>query len=167
MRTLHLLRHAKSAWDIEGQPDRERGLSRRGRRDAPRMGRALATRLAPMTVHASTARRAQLTLRGLCEGWPALGDIVHESVEELYTFSGEDVRHWISSCSPASSALFVLGHNPGLTDLVNELVGRHILDNLPTAGYVELRLDIDHWGALRHGCAELSDRLFPRELPED
>ena len=45
MKTLHLLRHAKSSWDNPGQPDRERGLNKRGKRDAPRMGEALAQRI--------------------------------------------------------------------------------------------------------------------------
>ena len=68
MKTLHLLRHAKSAWDQPHLSDRERGLNKRGRRDAPRIGEMLAQRLAPMSIAVSPARRAQLTLEGLCTG---------------------------------------------------------------------------------------------------
>lgn len=166
MKTLHLLRHAKSAWDKPDLPDRERGLNKRGRRDAPRMGRALAQRLAPMPVHASPAQRAQLTLRGLVDGWPALGEIAHHTEESLYTFDVNELMNWIARQPPAQSALFIVSHNPALTDLVNELAPDAGLDNLPTAGYAQLTLDIDHWRDLVQGCATLVYTLFPRELAD-
>ena len=58
----------------------------------------------------------------------------------------------------------MISHNPGLTELVNALCGEPVLDNLPTCGYACLRLHIDLWSELGHGCAELETRLFPREL---
>ena len=76
MKTLHLLRHAKSAWDQPGLADRQRGLNKRGKRDAPRMGAALAAMIPPQSVAVSPAKRAQLTLDGLCAGWPALADLL-------------------------------------------------------------------------------------------
>ena len=66
MKTLHLLRHAKSSWNEPYRSDRERGLNKRGRRDAPRMGMALANSVDPLAVCVSPARRAQLTLEGVC-----------------------------------------------------------------------------------------------------
>jgi len=164
MQTLHLLRHAKSAWDQPGLADRERPLNRRGQRDAPRMGRALAGQLAPCRVHTSPARRAQLTLRGLCAGWPALAELEHSVDEDLYTFCSDDLASWIAHSGGAAPELFVISHNPGLTDLVNELAGKFVLDNLPTAGYAQLALDIDCWSSLVQGCAELRYTLFPRQL---
>ena len=162
--TLLLLRHAKSDWGDAGGGDFERGLNQRGRRDAPKMGAALAGLLAPQVIHASPARRAQLTLQGLCAGWTALADQPHYTEEDLYTFSGADLFEWIAAQDDACSALFVISHNPGLTDLVNALVGHDSLDNLPTAGYVELMLRIDHWRDLRQGCAMLEYSLFPKQL---
>ncbi len=167
MKTLHLLRHAKSSWSEPGLSDRERGLNQRGRRDAPRMGRALAQQMAPMTVAVSPARRAQLTLDGLCDGWPALGDLPHYTEEDLYTFSSEDVMEWICAQDDSHPALFVIGHNPALTELVNELTGEYTLDNLPTAGYARLGLAIDHWSELRGGCGVLEQCLLPRQLADD
>ena len=81
------MRHAKSSWDDAAVSDRERGLNNRGRRNAPRMGRALADHMQPMMIRVSPARRAQLTLGGLQDGWPALGDFQHRTEEALYTFS--------------------------------------------------------------------------------
>ena len=167
MKTLHLLRHAKSSWSEPGLADRERGLNKRGRRDAPRMGRALAQQMAPMSVAVSPARRAQLTLEGLCNGWPALGDLPHYTEQDLYTFSGEEVLEWIGAQADSHRALFLIGHNPAFTELVNQLAGEYVLDNLPTAGYVRLSLALERWSELRAGCGVLEQSLFPRQLTDD
>ena len=164
MKTLHLLRHAESSWDNPRQPDRERGLNNRGKRDAPRMGEALAQRMAPMAVDASPARRAQLTLDGVCDGWPALAEMDHRTVEDLYTFSAEDLFEWLRGRDDEQSAVFIIGHNPALTDLANALAGDDGLANLPTAGYLELSLQIDRWRDIRQGCALIEFSLFPRQL---
>ena len=164
MKVLHLMRHAKSSWDQPGLADRDRGLNKRGRRDAPRMGAVLSQRLAPISIAVSPARRAQLTLEGLCDGWPALRDLQHDTEEALYTFSADDLLGWIASQEDSHRRLFMIGHNPAFTDLVNHLTGGHSLDNLPTAGYVELALAIDRWRDLREACAVMSHCLFPKQL---
>lgn len=167
MKTLHLLRHAKSSWRESGLSDRDRGLNKRGRRDAPRMGRALARQIAPMSVAVSPARRAQLTLDGLCKGWPAMGEMSHHTEEDLYTFSGREVLEWITCQADSRHALFLIGHNPAFTDVVNELSGSYVLDNLPTAGYARLSLEIGDWGELRRGCGMLEHCLIPRQLSDE
>jgi len=164
MKTLHLLRHAKSSWDQPGLSDRERGLNKRGVRDAPRMGEALAQRMAPLSIAVSPARRAQLTLDGLCAGWTELGGLPHYTEEDLYTFSSQDLFEWVAGQEGDHGDLFIISHNPALTDLVNTLTGQYSLDNLPTAGYVELALQLDHWRNLRHGCAVVQYSLFPKQL---
>ena len=166
MKTLHLLRHAKSAWDRPALPDRERGLNTRGRRDAPRMGAALARRMTPMPAAVSAAKRARLTLEGLCSGWPALAAQPHRVDEELSPISDEDLFHWIAAQDDGQGALFLIGHNPALTDLINTLCGSRCVENLPTAGYVRLALHIDRWRDLLQGCAVIEERLFPKELPD-
>lgn len=167
MKTLHLLRHAKSSWDQPGLADSQRGLNRRGKRDAPRMGRALATMLPPLGLYVSAARRARLTLEGLCAGWPDLADQAHVIVEDLYTFSAHDLRRWLARCDDELPQLFIIGHNPALTDLVNQLAGREVMANLPTAGYVQMALAVDHWSQLVQGCGTVVTSLFPRQLPHD
>ena len=164
MKTLYLLRHAKSAWDSPGLPDRERGLNKRGRRDAPRMGAALAGRLAAMPMWVSPARRAQLTLAGLCSAWPGLAELAHRTEPDLYTFSADDVLAWLQARDDADAGIFIIGHNPALTDLANVLAGERVLANLPTAGYLELGLDIDRWRDLGQGCGQIEYSLFPRQL---
>jgi phosphohistidine phosphatase len=164
MKTLHLLRHAKSSWDEPGLSDRERCLNKRGERDAPRMGEALSRRMEPMAIDASPALRAQLTLEGLCDGWPALGEMEHRNDEDLYTFSAGDLFEWLRERDDQRQALFLIGHNPALTELANALAADDGLANLPTAGFLELSLQIDRWRDLRQGCGVIEFSLFPRQL---
>ncbi len=164
MKTLHLLRHAKSDWSGPSVADRDRGLNDRGERDAPRMGAALAQRLQPQVIIASPARRAQLTLRGLCAGWPALAGLAHRTDEDLYTFSAHDLLAWLQRQDDSGASLFLLGHNPALTDLVNTLAPDAGLANLPTAGYVQLQLPIKRWRDAGDCRGELVWQLVPRDL---
>ena len=164
MKTLHLLRHAKSAWDQPGLSDRERPLNKRGRRDAPRMGEALAKMIEPLPVAASPARRAQLTLGRLCDGWPELSALTHRTEEALYTFSVDQLLEFIRAQDDGLAALFLIGHNPALTDLVNSLGRGDYLPNLPTAGYARLVLEIDVWRELSSGCGRVEQLLFPKQL---
>ena len=167
MKILHLLRHAKSAWDQPGLADRQRGLNKRGKRDAPRMGAALAAMIPPQSVAVSPANRAQLTLDGLCAGWPALADLHHYTEEDLYTFDSRDLLEWIAAQDDRHGSLFLIGHNPGLTDLVNVVSGSWVLDNLPTAGYARLDLAIERWAALGEGVGTLACTLFPKQLTQE
>jgi phosphohistidine phosphatase len=177
VKTLYLLRHAKSSWDQPGLNDHERDLNERGRRDAPRMGAALAERLAPQIIHCSTALRARQTLAGLCDGWPAIAGLPHLFHEALYTFDYRGLLRWLQAQDDQSvpsagtvgkgeNSRFIIAHNPGLTDLCNQLCGRRALDNLPTAGFLALELEVSRWGEVVEGCGELVDYQFPRDLPK-
>ena len=166
MKVLHLMRHAKSAWDEPGLSDRERRLNKRGRLAAPRMGAALSRLLAPQVMAVSAARRAQLTLAGVCDGWSGLAELEHQTSEDLYTFDSDDLQHWLRRQPDSFAELFIIGHNPALTDLVNELAPAAGLVNLPTAGYVQLRLALNRWSELRPGVGTVAYRLFPRELAD-
>ncbi|WP_116367226.1 SixA phosphatase family protein [Parahaliea mediterranea] len=164
MKTLHLLRHAKSSWRNPALRDWERPLNRRGQRDAPRMGSALAGELRPQPVYCSPALRARLTLEGICAGWPALAGQPHQICESLYTFNYRDLMEWLPTVPAQQASLFLIGHNPAFTDLANHLAAQPVLDNLPTAGYLRLALPIDNWGELARAPARVEARLFPREL---
>lgn len=163
---LLLLRHAKSSWSSPGTPDRDRGLNNRGRRNAPQMGRALAARLEPCAVHVSPAQRAQRTLGGLQDGWPSLQAFPHLIEEALYTFSATALVSWIAGQDKACNKLFLIGHNPAFTDLINWICDETALPNLPTAGFVQLELVVDSWAHLEPGCGQIVMRLFPKELAD-
>jgi phosphohistidine phosphatase len=163
---LYLLRHAKSSWDDASVGDRDRGLNNRGQRNAPRMGRALAALMEPQAARVSPARRAQLTLGGLQDGWPELQACDHQTEEALYTFSADQLVTFIRTQGDTSDSLFLIGHNPGLTDLVNWICGVTVLANLPTAGFAHLSLAISSWPELDRDCGRLHTRLVPKELDD-
>jgi phosphohistidine phosphatase len=73
----------------------------------------------------------------------------------------------VAARDDSRTSLFLIGHNPALTDLVNTLARDARLDNLPTAGYARLSLAIPHWADVAARCGRLEQSLFPRELPGD
>jgi phosphohistidine phosphatase len=161
---LYILRHAKSSWDDASISDRERGLNSRGRRDAPRMGRAIADLMEPQQALVSPARRAQLTLGGLQDSWAELRAFEHRTEEAMYTFSVQDLIVFLAAQEEKTDSLFLIGHNPALTDLVNWICGVTVMANLPTAGFVHLCLAIPSWSELDRGCGRMHTRLAPKEL---
>ena len=166
MKNLYLLRHAKSSWDDPSLSDAERPLNGRGRRDAPLMGAALGARLVPMTFHVSPAVRAQSTFRLVQKNWKGLKKRHCKIEPALYTFDYREILAWLATQPPEAERIVILGHNPALTDTVNYFVGPGTLDNLPTAGWVELALGIEDWSAIHsaHSQGQLLYRLFPKEL---
>ena len=166
MKTLYLLRHAKSSWGDASLPDIERPLNARGQRDAPRMGAALGERYSPMTFYVSPAERAQQTFRAVQRNWKGLKKRHGVTSQALYTFDYREVLDWISQQTDELERLALVGHNPAFTDLVNYFVGPDTLENLPTAGWAELMLPIDNWSqvAASEGQGELVYLLFPKEL---
>ena len=94
-------------------------------------------------------------------------DLSHCTEEDLYTFSSAEVLEWIASQTDSHQAFFLIGHNPAFTEVVNELSGSYVLDNLPTAGYARLSLEIKSWGELCSGCGMLEHYLVPRQLNDE
>ena len=168
MKTLYLLRHAKSSWGDPSLSDIERPLNTRGERDAPRMGAALGARYAPMTFYVSPAERAQSTFAGIQTQWPGLRVEQGSTVAALYTFDYRKLLEWIEGQSDEASALALIGHNPALTELIYYFAGPTPLAHLPTAGWAELRIDMECWSwvNLARGCGELIYSLVPRTLRE-
>ena len=144
MRTLTLIRHAKSSWKDPSLSDRDRPLNKRGRRDAPEMGRRLAARSgAPDLLISSPAVRAWTTAVAIAEavGYPV--DAV-QADERLYMASPSEILAVLRDLGGGLERIFLVAHNPGLTDLVNELSSPAV-DNVPTCGVVELRVEAERW----------------------
>lgn len=146
--------------------DRDRPLNARGERDAPRMGEALGRRMSPMRFHVSPAERAQQTFHALCAAWPGLEVLHGTTIPALYTFDYRQVLDWITACGVVDDTLALVGHNPAFTELVCYLVNPNALDNLPTAGWVEIGLPIDRWQDIQstQHKGELLYWLFPKML---
>jgi phosphohistidine phosphatase len=164
MKTLTLVRHAKSSWKDRGLPDHERPLNKRGRRDAPIMGERLAERAVEVDLLiSSSATRALATAEALAAaldyGWD---EIVVE--ERLYAADAEEVLEVIEEQEDWVDRLMVVGHNPELTVLANQLSALDI-ENVPTCGVLELEYDVERWGEIadREPVAALFD--YPKKTP--
>jgi phosphohistidine phosphatase len=143
MKTLILIRHAKSSWKRPELPDRLRPLNKRGRRDAPVMGERLAKReVKPDAIISSPATRALTTAETIAReiGYPE-EDIRLD--ERLYGASAFEMIEIIQEIDDALDCVMLFGHNPGLTDLANDL-GCEV-DNVVTCGVIALEFDVDSW----------------------
>jgi len=162
MKTLLILRHAKSSWDDHGLRDHDRPLSPRGARDAPRMGSHIMDEdLVPETIISSTAVRA-LSTAELAAGRMSPSPRI-ETTPELYLASPHDYLEVLDELGGDAERVMVVGHNPGITALVTRLTG--VLEEMPTAALAAVDLDIDTWGEISSGPrGELRGFWIPKEL---
>ena len=170
MKTLLLLRHAKSSWDEEPLRDFDRPLAPRGRKAAARMGRLLAERgLVPDHILCSTARRARETYDGVAPKLPRSAEITFE--DRLYMAEPATLLRLVRRLPDDADTVLLIGHNPGLEQFARQLAGSGDGDALgrmahkfPTAALAVLRFDRDRWSDLALSDGRLEAFVAPREL---
>lgn len=165
MKTLLVLRHAKSSWDDSSVEDHDRGLNARGRRDAPRMGDLVRElRLSPDVIISSDAVRAHLTAEAAAEAMGFTGEIRLEP--RLYLAGPADIIALLGRLEPpTATTVMIVGHNPGLEELVERLTRES--HDLPTAALAEIALPIDRWRDLTESTpGDLRGLWRPKELNE-
>ena len=164
MKTLLLLRHGKSSWQESGLADHERPLNKRGLRDAPRMGKLLKKKsLTPDVILSSTALRARTTAEVVSEKSKHRGEVLLD--DRLYLASPETIVEILREVSPVDSTkVMVVGHNPGLENIVRSLTGKS--EFFPTAALAQIELPLKDWSelALAEKAGRLVDLWRPREL---
>ncbi|WP_328483230.1 histidine phosphatase family protein [Streptomyces sp. NBC_00377] len=166
-RRLVVLRHAKSAWPA-GVPDHERPLAPRGRRDAPAAGRVLAgAGCLPDLALCSTAARARATWESAAAEWGAPPPVRFDP--RLYGADVPELLDVVHETPAAVGTLLLVGHNPGLQELVLELAGDGPDDALdevrlkfPTSATAVLTWYGPGWSALTPGTALLTSMAVPR-----
>jgi phosphohistidine phosphatase len=154
VKTLYLLRHAKSSWDDPSIVDFDRPLNKRGLRDAPFMGKLLAGMgEMPGIIVTSPARRALTTARLFAEafGLPPAGLV---EIAPLYAASPETILDVISELDDAFESAMVVGHNPGLTQVAAAL-SPGALNHMPTCSVAAFSLDVDSWMKIRPGTGRM------------
>ncbi len=149
MKTLLLLRHAKSSWDNSDQSDHDRPLNDRGKIDAPRVGEFLREeQLRPDLVLSSTAKRARKTAKKAID---ASGfELGIDLRPDLYL---ADVGVWmriLRSVPDEVNCVLAVGHNPGIEDMVHILTGPG-RPAMPTAALAQIELPLEHWSDLAPG----------------
>ena len=161
MKTLTLVRHAKSSWKDTSLADRDRPLSKRGERDAPEMGqRIVAAGIRPSLIVSSPAVRAWSTARIIADaiGYPR--EFLQRD-KSLYLASVNTILDVIVAQDNGFNSLMLVGHNPGFTDFANYLVPG-LTNNIPTAGVVCVQLDTDDWSLYDKPGVELVLYDFPK-----
>lgn len=161
-KTLTLIRHAKSSWDDPSMRDFDRPLNERGHGAAPDMGKRLLRRgQCPDRVYCSSARRARETALILAKavGFPE-ADIKAES--ELYLADRGRLLERIRRFPDDADEIWLVGHNPDLTELANHLAGFHT-DNLPTCAVFRVRFDCHSWQVIEPGSARLLEFDTPKQ----
>lgn len=144
MKRLFIVRHAKSSWKYPELDDFDRPLNKRGRRDLPDMADRFAiSEYLPDLLISSPAKRALVTAKGYAK---ALG--INESNIERdknhYLASSQGLIELIQNFDDKADCVMIFGHNPGLTDLINDLSDFR-LDNLPTCGICGIAFNFSSW----------------------
>ncbi|MFZ1744120.1 MAG: histidine phosphatase family protein [Pontixanthobacter sp.] len=170
MKTLGLLRHAKSDWDDISTRDFDRGLNDRGRRGARLIGQHIADYGTEWgKLLASSAERVQRTIEA------ALPDMEAISDKRLYLASVDTIIEVIQEYAGDADSVLVAAHNPGLQEMLFALVppsGENALfdeaaTKYPTASFAVLELNIDDWTDLASDCGRLVHFKRPRDLDPD
>jgi phosphohistidine phosphatase len=170
MKSLHLLRHAKSSWKEPGLDDIERPLNRRGIGACATMAAYMANgAMMPDLVLCSPARRARETLDRLGEHWGQTPSAVYP--EALYLAAPETLLTEIRAVDDAVGVLLVLGHNPGLAALARSLAGTGAEADLaglggkfPTAALASFEFAAQHWKDVAPGAGRLVAYATPKGL---
>lgn len=162
MKTLLLLRHAKSSWANDRLSDFERPLNDRGRHDAPRIGKLIRQHdLTPDKIISSSAKRAAGTAKLVALDASFDGDIQY--TEQLYLAEPATYISLARQCDDSIDILMLVGHNPGIEQTVELLTG--IEEQMPTAALACIRLPIDRWSELGTGKGYALESLWrPKEL---
>ncbi len=167
-RHLLLLRHGKSDWSDESLVDFERALAPRGRRAANLIGRWLcAASIVPELVISSPALRARQTTERVCRR-AALGLDRVRWEQSIYEAGVETLLALLKAVPSPTSGVLLVGHNPGLEELLRLLVGDAAARGsggklLPTAALAWIEIGGD-WRDIRARCGRLRDLVRPREL---
>jgi len=165
MKTLLLMRHAKSSWKNPELSDIERPLNKRGKKDAPFMGTMLKEKeLVPQLILSSTAVRARQTTELVAAACDFVGDILY--LEPFYLAESAAYLSGLATLPNDTELVMVVGHNPGLEGLLQILSGR--IEALPTGTIAYLSLPIASWHDLHTDTeGELLELLLPPDEEEE
>ncbi len=165
MKTLYLMRHAKSSWKDPSLADHQRPLNPRGEKAAPRMGKRLKKKGVELDViFSSDAKRAMQTAAAMADvlGLPP-NDIRPDP--KLYNAEPDAIFKAVNQFDDQWENVMVVAHNPRITDLANRFYSEPIA-NIPTAGMVELRFDAPSWRKIDRNNLWFATVDFPKRKPK-
>ena len=162
MKDICLVRHAKSSWKYPKLDDFERPLNKRGRKNAPFMGKIVhQLRFSPDLIIASPASRAAMTARIFAFeiNYP-LEKIQY--LASVYESDEIDLILILKGLDDSLNKVMLIGHNPALTHLANS-IGNHPISNIPTSGVFCVTLDITSWSGIKQDSGKLKYFEFPKK----
>ena len=170
MKTLYLLRHAKSNWGSPELDDHDRPLAARGERAAAVMGVHFAQQqYQPSLVLCSSALRTRQTLEALLPHLPGHPELVVE--EGIYLASCGQLLTRVQELDDGQSGVLLIGHNPGIAELAQTLAGsgeraslRRLAARFPTAASAVCEFDLQRWRDLAPGSGHLLSYATPKDL---
>ena len=160
MKTLYLIRHAKSSWKNPDLSDKERPLNKRGKNDAPFMGKLLKEKkIIPELIISSDAVRAKKTSYAIAK------ELNYEKenivlTDEIYEASSLELLNQIKQFSQDFNSIMLFGHNPSLTSMHNYLTN-HYIDNIPTCGIVGIEFQ-NQWANITEGSGKFLFFIYPK-----
>ncbi len=160
MKTLYLVRHAKSSWkhDVD---DHKRPLKNRGERDGRLVSKQVKDEIKPpQKIISSDATRALSTAIFFKKALK-VEDANFETNHDLYDFSGQNVMRIIKSLDDSLERVMIVGHNHAFTSVAN-MLGNKYIENVPTCGFVMLEFDEKSWSDITTG--KTVKTIFPRDL---
>ncbi len=161
MKTLYILRHAKSSWDDAALSDFERPLNERGLKAAPLVGGVMKKKqFQPELILSSPARRAEQTA-ALIKQSAGIGGAIQFD-ERIYEASPARLLEVISEQDEKIASVMLVGHNPGLEGLLKFLTGE--LQPMPTAALAIVDLEIDKWSGINSSKGNLRMLIRPKEI---
>jgi phosphohistidine phosphatase len=164
MKTLYLLRHAKSSWNDSNLQDFDRPLNVRGRETAPLVGRFIRKKnLRVDLILSSPAARARQTAALVKESAGLSAELRYD--ERVYEADAARLLEVVAQADDSADAVVLVGHNPGMEELLTFLTGES--RSMPTAALACLSLDLEKWGKARERAGRLEWLVRPEEFAED
>ena len=162
MKTVLIIRHAKSSWDIATLNDFDRTLNERGKKDAPVMAQRLINRKINIDAFvASPAKRAKKTAELFCTVYNKnKEDII--LIPTLYHAAKQVFFEVIEQLNDDFKIVAIFSHNPGITEFVNELVDNTRIDNMPTCGVFAVKINSAKWKDFTNAKKELLFFDYPK-----
>jgi phosphohistidine phosphatase len=161
MKRLILIRHSKSSWKDLSLTDFNRPLNGRGKLDGPLMADYLKSKIDKIDyLHSSSSIRTFDTSKYFINKIQ-FGKVEYD--DSLYHSSATSILNMISNYSENYQSVMIIAHNPGLTNLINNITNIS-LDNLPTTGLAEIEFNINSWRNISYENSNLLDLKYPKQL---
>lgn len=164
MKTLYLLRHASASWTASGLRDFDRPLDGHGKEAAPLVGRfILKKKLRVDLLLCSPATRARQTAALVTQSAGLSAELLYD--ERIYEADVARLLEVVAQAGESAEALMIVGHNPGMEELLRFLTNEQ--HQMPTAALACVSLDVERWGEAREHAGRLEWLVRPKELAED